>query len=786
MFTSRRLPLLLTTSFALAALAAAGCAADGASEAPLDDLQAGFGIGKADGPAGGFTACELREVLKLVNESTTTAALLQDDVKVHAKAALRLVEHRVGPDGIEGNADDDLFDDLAELDGVDWVGPKALEAFADYARPRCLVDLDQRPYIDRKTWEGSTGGGWGRNAPEVEATMTVGGVTGRALYETLNKRDSRDRTVFSRLRKSKIMGAFSYGYAIDEMPWDSASRDARELLPYVALSIESGRFVPDEGGGQRELDMGTDIFDDIYYDTTDYELNANGLILRGRARWDSDTVVRRLLVQSKSKTSIDDNGIKQSAKVDVRTDSGERYLATLDDDVRGGTVPWSGGKTPVEAIKVVYDVLDAAGLLPDMQGRKGVLVLDPKAYLRSLRSRFHFNLTDDNNLTAFYANGLTRMREAVAIAERALTDGTVADADKAAVEALIALGHGIADGTLIAARAAERLGQLDPPVTGVAVYPQAFGGASLPDKRTLDTHQIVAETADALFEEFAAALDDLDREITGTSGLDSDEYVDPYIAFRVSLDPSLAIKTTVQPFHIAWTTFATQDQQVVDDQIAAFNAWAEGLKAAGDKDYADFVPMTQAAWAALGKHLEFEMLKISQRQITNAGTVANALWFELARRLYVPGAPSSAWSNFVIDTFDATYFVTPQAWEAIPEAERLPTFDVPGAAIYHTKVVNEVQIELTSVEPYIDRIEALTQEIAASGSTPEREALLAGARFVLDESIRTLQVLGELKGDAILDRLDDEGLSGATWGPAKYSKGETAMRILTDTDADGE
>ncbi len=170
--------------------------------------------------------------------------------------------------------------------------------------------------------------------------------------------------------------------------------------------------------------------------------------------------------------------------------------------------------------------------------------------------------------------------------------------------------------------------------------------------------------------------------------------------------------------------------------------------------------------------------------ITNGGTVGNALWFNAARLYYIPDAPKGAWSNFLIDTFDVTVFVTPEEWARIPETERTPDFEIPGASIFHTKVVNEVQIELTMIEEYITKLDELKAEIVASGSTPELEQALGGAQFVLDESIHALTVIAKLKGPDLVDRLEDAGLDDMEWGPALFSKGDTAMRVLTDTDGD--
>src|SRR5262249_20780584 len=51
----------------------------------------------------------------------------------NAKAAAAIIDHRDGEDGEPGTADDNRFDDLAELDAVPFVGQKALSALLDYA-----------------------------------------------------------------------------------------------------------------------------------------------------------------------------------------------------------------------------------------------------------------------------------------------------------------------------------------------------------------------------------------------------------------------------------------------------------------------------------------------------------------------------------------------------------------------------------------------------------------------------------------------------------------------------
>jgi len=73
-------------------------------------------------------------VLGLLNAPTTTHTFLDDDVGLDRRAADNLIAHRDGTDGVVGTADDDPFDDVAEVDAVSWVGPSALDKLLAHAR----------------------------------------------------------------------------------------------------------------------------------------------------------------------------------------------------------------------------------------------------------------------------------------------------------------------------------------------------------------------------------------------------------------------------------------------------------------------------------------------------------------------------------------------------------------------------------------------------------------------------------------------------------------------------
>jgi len=744
-----------------------------------DPAEASFGIGKADEPRNGYSACELREVLEVVNESTSTAEALQRAGRLDPRAAKGIVAHRVGPDGVAGTGDDDLFDDLAELDAIAYVGPKSLDNLVAFVTARCRYDLAARPYIDEETFKGSTGGGWTRNEVEIEATYAVTGITGRKLRELLTKRDSRDRTIYSRLRRNKVMEAFTIDYPVDEIPWDRASHEARRAMPLMAWSVEWGRFEQPAAGGQRELSLGTDPNDDTYYDTHDFTLLDNGMTLRGRVRFDDAETIRRILIQAKLDSAVDpETGLKKAGKTDVRDDSAE-HVGTLDTDVKRGKVAWSGRDTPVEPVRIIWQSLVDKGLLPDVQGRKKVLVLDPKARLRSVRSRFHLNFAKTDAMQRIWDNGLAKVKRVHDEAVAGKAAGRFAAGDVPAIDGLIGSAAAILDSSAILEAARAELSALDQALTDV-VYPGRFLASGKPASFVaLEKRRVVAEAAERVLVAFGEQLDEVDGILTGSGrAANASAWVEPYVAWQRSTTKELQRARTYEPFLTLKRALATPDEGA--RAMADFNGYGEAQRQAGNADFRRFAPIDQARWDALHLFLMDEAIDDWEKMIAEAGTMARGLWFELARQYYVPGSWRS-YGNFIIDTFDWTDMVSEEEWQRIPEDQRKPGAFLPADHVFHTTLVNEVQLELTEVTPYVERIEALAALHEQSPGDAEVKRNLDGAKWVFDELQRSIRVVAELKADAILERLEDEGgPDGMQWKPATHAKGNTALLILTD------
>ena len=113
-------------------LFAPACSSTSTDE-PGDGANDGFAAGKADGGIDPDSD-EAKAVLLLVNDLALGFVEFDDDVPLNRRAAQNIIAHRNGPDGDATTPDDnDLFDDLAELDDIKYVGPSALQALLRYA-----------------------------------------------------------------------------------------------------------------------------------------------------------------------------------------------------------------------------------------------------------------------------------------------------------------------------------------------------------------------------------------------------------------------------------------------------------------------------------------------------------------------------------------------------------------------------------------------------------------------------------------------------------------------------
>lgn len=762
----------LSAVLALGLLSGCGEGAE-IAEVGGDDASATFGgVGaKSDGK---YTECQLRNVLLFVNSSSTTVESLTETLaplRSRKRSAERIIQHRDGDPTTPG--DDNLFDDLGELDDVSYVGPRTLKKIVDSISEKCEIDLTTRPFIDSNTFTGGTGG-FPRDAVELEATFTVTGIPGRKLRDILLKTDSQDRSTFRRMRKNRIMEAYTYGVNVDEMPWNSKAHKLREKMPYIYFTIERGRFEQASPNEPREISLGTDIMDDVYFDTQHFDVTHAGMSMRARARWDTIHSIRRILLAAKSAVEVDAEGIKRAAKIDVRRDSpSEAQIASMVTDIQRGKANWNGVLPPVETI---YDKLLALDLLPDIDGYKKVLLLEPVAHLRSTRSRFHFNEASLRSLENLHGLGFQRLQDVSTMAETVLASGRITDAgEKSTLERLIQFSAKIADRTHVLEKVNEALNAAgSKTVYDMTSLPKP-SSLSLSSAEEVEDVKVFVETLSEILHDFADALDDADRIITDADRAFED-HTAYYVEFVRSTNTAIAVKQT---FDVYVERFHSPMAGLPADVIAAYNAFGEAQKKDGNDDFEDFEALNEGNWSELGKALALEKVKVYQRQIEAAGTLAKGLWFDAARDYYVP-ASSRRTGNFIIDTTDMTDFLTHEEWESIPEAERTIAKDLPAKKIFHTTFVNEVQIELGLEKTYLERIQSLQEKIDAGKGTIEDEKALEGARFIFSEYRASLTFLAELKESRVKKYLKRNGADDFKWEAASFSKGHTALLMIAD------
>jgi len=457
-------------------------------------------------------------------------------------------------------------------------------------------------------------------------------------------------------------------------------------------------------------------------------------------------------------------------------------MPTIENDVMRGKSAWSGSDNPLQPVKEIYDRLNENNRLPDIGTEKDVLVLDPKVHLRSTRSRFHLDLASLSDMREFYGNGRQRIRDIQASAQAAIDAGRVTGQTLSDVEDLIAMADEINNGSLIVERARTQLLAID---SGMDVtvanmnWPDELS-SSADDLEELEKNRVIAETIDAVFHEFGEVVDNLDRDISATSGLDFDEYIEMFSLWQSSLNSSLERKRTTHAFLARWESIDGAGDKA--DQIAAFNTFGADELAAGNDDFEDFETVDDEIWNALGRHLDFQSTKFSQRQVEAAGSVALGLWFDQARETYVPSS-NRPFGNFMIDTMDMAEMMTREEWIAIPEADRKIDIPLDPAKVFHTVLVNEVQIELGNEAEYINLIQELQTKVDSGSATDEDLKRLEGTQFVLGQMSDGLIYLSDIKKEKLLDRLDDNGApNDIKWVPSPASKGTIALRRLGDMD----
>ncbi len=266
--------------------------------------------------------------------------------------------------------------------------------------------------------------------------------------------------------------------------------------------------------------------------------------------------------------------------------------------------------------------------------------------------------------------------------------------------------------TVVAEQAQEALKKLDPDMEVTVESITKF----LPDSDTtpsnlqaLQKMEIVANTVRDLYQELANDLVSIQSFIV-VPPADTNEAV-RFRHWQRSQAPilsSLRSHTTFDRFAEIHTDILQRDATGLRANLEAYNRFGEEQQREDVQMFSSFKPLDEERFRAIADQLLIENLRIWKRKIEAAGSAALGLWFDKTRQFYVPRSERRRQiGDFVIDTMDLTGMFTLDAWGDTPIAdwdnESEPNID----KLFHSTLVNEVQIELGLEKPYVDQIAAL-------------------------------------------------------------------------------
>ena len=90
-------------------------------------------------------------LVDFLNDGETTEYVLDHEVGLDSRAAGNLIAHRDGGDNRFGTTDDDLYQSIAEVDRIRWVGPRTIEKMLTF-----VWSIEIVPEYDETlgTWDG--------------------------------------------------------------------------------------------------------------------------------------------------------------------------------------------------------------------------------------------------------------------------------------------------------------------------------------------------------------------------------------------------------------------------------------------------------------------------------------------------------------------------------------------------------------------------------------------------------------------------------------------------------
>lgn len=634
-----------------------------------------------------------------------------------------------------------------------------------FAKAAPAQDSSNEPIIHSETYNFKTPDEYRRrNDTETEAASvlvppSVAEVNPiKELFLRLQDDQWRD---WDELMECEPCESFTAGYPVEDMPWDQKSHERRQRLNPLWLTIEPERFESDNNG--RKLDVATDLFDDWYLDTSDFLLlDKTKTVLRARRRWRSEDPrdepeVRRVLIQRKVAVGIDDLGQKQSEKLDIRygpdDDKPDEMTASVVADAISGFVPWPwegatrGSKTPAEPVKAAYEALAELDVLPDIGGHKDVLQLERRAFIRSVRGRYHLREVPVSTIeTSFYWRGFGLLTEVEMLASERLEGSADNKTESTDLKDLIAAVRELKF----------RRGEF-----GSWMRPNADDVAALNDLRA------TAASLKASFFECASQVKRFAYRVNDDVSRDR----------RVEQFDDWARVDQEQTIRRIYDRVTGGDPHVVLDQ---FNDYGNRQRIRRDNElFDDFSEWSSADFDAFKSRVLAIHLHEIARQLEAAGAAAEGIWFDFALSTALESYRRPE-SDLVIDTMDLSAYYTPDAWNDLKDAEQTSARMPDVSKILGATLVSEVQLELRRMEALNGRISTL-EERAESGE--DVAELLNLATYVRDTYLAALTTVSELREEWLQDVSKKFKIKGCEWEPAEESKGRRALELVRNAEA---
>ncbi len=626
----------------------------------------------------------------------------------------------------------------------------------------------------------------------------------KKLYQMLAK-DNFDK--FKKMSKCKVCEALSFGvysggasgvYGAEFIPWDKTSHAVRESLGYLPLTIEKERLMPEGVSNPVKLSYGSDLMDDIYFDSDEFIAFNNNYGLRARKRWDSAGLLqpasmRRILFGLKNTLPVDPvTGMKVSLKIDDRFDSPSMEdIKNSSNAIPTGFFNVNGQNRIIPSAYRLYSQLSEKGVLASEQGYENILQLKAKTFLRSLRLRFHYGTVDESEILSNFNFGKSILALVVNEA-KVIKKQTTNPAELQILQKLINEGQILLDPTKDFDAKGYNTSYLNLlfMVGGVNPQDKVLDSRKLADYFSQRLHRLgnLIERNAKLLSQVGSGYD------SKTIDMKKIYFIKKYfgIFHDLSDNKMFLIQASMKHYATLKNLLATDANAF----LAKFNASGNTLKANRNiayKDYAEFQDFTMDDMQQALKDLHWMAMDEAGRQVELAGSSVQQLWFH---KLYTSVMNTQFWSynmfidtidfvgiytanDFVVDEYDPQNPKNPPVRKTISYSQltnnHLITEESMDANLLGSYLSNDVQLELGFEKPYIDR----KAQLKSAGESTE------WVEWIESQLVKFQKNLSKIKMIQMNDQLKKDSFAKLKcakwrWKPTDLPKGETSLKLISE------